>query len=407
MNKPMTPFDVQTALDKWDYAPHVGLLETSIIREILKISSKPGVISFAGGLPAPEMFPLEDMKLCASEVIDLYKSDSLQYSLSLGITPFRDAIAARETMLGAPTKMENIMVTSGSQQGIDTCARAFIDPGDYIITENPTYVGALQAFNFYQTRYATVEMDENGMIVDQLEGAIKKYKPKLIYTVSNFQNPTGITMSLERRYALLELALKYNLPLVEDNPYGEIIFSGTPVPSLKSLGGDAVISLGTFSKILTPGLRIAWINAAPKVLGVFEKVKQCSDLHTSTFAQYLIYAFMKSGKLDPHIKNLIKNYGDKRNWMLKEMDKCFPSELKWTKPDGGLFLWVEMPKEMSGSKMLPKAIEQKVAYVYGSPFFPDRSGDNCFRLNFSHATLEGISEGIKRLGEVIKQEMSL
>jgi len=390
----------RTDPEKWAFAPHVAELQTSIIREILKISSQPGVISFAGGLPAPEMFPLQDMQQAAVESIEEFESTSMQYSLSMGIPPLREAIAKRETASGIPTKAENVLITSGSQQGIELVARAFIDPGDYIITEYPTYVGALQAFNFYQTRYATVDMDENGMLVDQVEKAIKKYKPKLIYTVSNFQNPTGITMSLDRRKALVETAAKYNIPIVDDNPYGEIRFAGKPVASLKEIGGDIVISLGTFSKILAPGLRIAWMNAAKSVMGVFEKVKQCSDLHANTFTQYMIYCYIRSGKLDGHIQELCDNYGAKRRKMLQEMDNYFPEEITWTRPEGGLFLWGEMPDGMSGSKLLPKAIEEKVAYVYGSPFYPDGSGDNTFRLNFSNARLEDVEQGIMRLGKV-------
>ncbi len=406
MSKESLLYEVNAMPEKWDIAPHVLALESSIIREILKISSQPGVISFAGGLPAPEMFPLEDMKQCATEIIDTYKSNCMQYSLSMGITPLRDLIAERETSLGAPTKLDNIIITSGSQQGIELCARAFIDRGDYIITENPTYVGALQAFNFYQARYATVDTDEDGMMVDQVEDAIKKYNPKLIYSVSTFQNPTGITMSEERRHALVEIAVKYDIPLIDDNPYSDIRFAGTPVPSLKAIGGDAVISLGTFSKTLAPGLRIAWVNA-PKMIGsIFEKVKQCTDLHTNTFTQYMVYAFLSAGKLDAHIKRLVKNYGDKRNLMLKEMELHFPDGMTWTKPEGGLFLWVELPKKMSSSKLFEKAIEQKVAYVYGKPFYPHGENDNAFRLNFSNATHETISEGIKRLANVIKDNMA-
>jgi len=406
MSKESLCYEVNAMPEKWDIVPHVLSLGASIIREILKISSQPGVISFAGGLPAPEMFPLEDMKQCAAEIIDTYKSNCMQYSLSMGITPLRDIIAERETKHGSPTKIENIIITSGSQQGIELCARAFIDRGDYIITENPTYVGALQAFNFYQARYATVDMDENGMMVDQVEEAIKKYHPKLIYSVSTFQNPTGITMSEERRHALVELAVKYDIPLIDDNPYGEIRFTGAPVPSLKAIGGDAVISLGTFSKTLAPGLRIAWVNAPKLITSIFEKVKQCTDLHTNTFTQYMVYSFLNAGKLDAHIKRLVKNYGDKRNIMLKEMQEHFPDSMKWTKPEGGLFLWVELPKNMSSSKLFEKAIEQKVAYVYGKPFYPHGQTDYAFRLNFSNATHETISEGIRRLAKVIEDNMA-
>ncbi|MCX6827147.1 MAG: PLP-dependent aminotransferase family protein [candidate division Zixibacteria bacterium] len=405
MSKVHTTPEIKIMPEKWNYAPHVLRLENSIIREILKISSKPGVISFAGGLPAPEMFPLEDLKQSAVEMIDEFGSDSMQYSLSMGISHLRKVVAERETRLGSPTKMENILITTGSQQGIDLCARAFIDPGDYIITEYPTYVGALQAFNFYQTRYASVEMDENGMIVEQVEKAIKKYKPKFIYTVSNFQNPTGITMSEERRRTLVEIASKYNIPIVDDNPYGEIRFTGKAMPSLKDIGGEAVISLGTFSKILAPGLRIAWINASEKAMPIFERVKQCADLNANTFTQYMIYGYMRNGKLDGHIETIKNNYATKKDLMLREMANNFPKGISWTKPEGGLFLWVTLPSDMSAKKLFDKAIEQKVAYVYGKPFYPDGNSENTMRLNYCTASMEMISEGIKRLAKLLRDNM--
>ena len=392
--------------EKWVLADHVGELSTSIIREILKISSQPGVISFAGGLPAPEMFPVEDLKAAAVAVLDQLKSTALQYSLSMGVPPLREAIAERESRKGIETKPANILITSGSQQAIDIIGRAFINPGDYIVCEYPTYVGAMQALNFYQPQYAPVGMDDEGMLVDELENAIKKHHPKFIYTVATFQNPTGITMNLERRKALLEIAAEYNIPVIDDNPYGEIRFSGKPVPDLKAIHGEGVISLGTFSKICSPGLRIAWINGPANMMSDFEKVKQGSDLHTNTFAQYIINHYIRSGLLEKQIPCLIENYGGKCRLMIQEIEKHFPAEIKTTRPDGGLFLWGEMPKKMSGSKLLKKAIEKKVAYVYGSPFYPDNKNDNTFRLNFSNATLENISEGIKRLGGVFKDNLS-
>jgi len=396
---------VKAVPKKWPFTPHVMRLETSIIREILKVSSLPGVISLAGGYPSPDMFPLEDLKKAAIDAIDEYQSTATQYSFSMGVPQLREAIAKRESDQGAGTKMENILITSGSQQGIELCARAFIDPGDYIVTENPTYVGALQAFNFYQAKYATVEMDEDGMLVDQVEDAIKKYNPKMIYTVSTFQNPTGITMTTDRKKALIDVALKYNIPIIDDNPYGELRFSGESIPSMKVLGGDAVISLGTFSKIVAPGLRIAWMNCPREIINVFEKVKQCADLHSNTFTQYMIYKFIESGKLDDHIQKIIESYGAKRSHMLKLMDEIFPKEINYTRPDGGLFLWGELPEGMSGSELLPKAVEEKVTYVYGRPFFPDGSGDNTFRLNFSNASLDTITLAIERLAKVFRENM--
>jgi len=391
--------------DKWKIADHVINLETSIIREILKISSQPGVISFAGGLPAPELFPLEKLKELSAQVIDKYGFKCCQYSLSMGILELREWVAQRTTDKGMPTDPDNVLVTCGAQQGIELLARVFIEPGDYIITENPTYLGALQAFNYYRAKYATVEMDNDGMIIDQVEDKIKKYKPKLIYTVSNFQNPTGITMSEERRIELVKLATKYNLPVIDDNPYGDIRFAGKPVPELKSYGGDQVITLMTFSKIIAPGFRIAWMNAHKSITKQFEKVKQCTDLHTNAFSQYLMYEFVSQGFLEPHIEKIKANYRAKRELMLKVMEETFPEGVTWTKPEGGLFLWLEFPKNFSAKELLPKAIEKKVAYVYGQPFYPGGEGENTMRLNFSNATLEGIDVGIRRLAELIKENM--
>ncbi len=391
--------------EKWGIAPHVLQLETSIIREILKISSQPGVISFAGGLPAPELFPLDDLKRLTGQVIDKYGADAFQYSLSMGITPLRHLLAKRATERGTLSTLENILVVAGAQQGIELIARAFIDPGDYVLVENPTYVGALQAFNYYRAKYVTVEMDKEGMIVEQVEDCLRKYHPKLIYTVSNFQNPTGITMSLERRRALVDAACRHNIPIVDDNPYGEIRFSGERVPTLKSYGGDEVIALRSFSKVVSPGLRLGWINGPSSVMNQFEKVKQCTDLHTSSFGQYLIYEYVNQGYLEPQIERIKADYLAKRNCMIQAMEQHFPIEVSWTRPEGGLFLWVQLPEHLSASKLLPKAINLKVAYVYGSPFFANGGGDNCLRLNFSNATLEMIVEGIKRLGKLFKENM--
>jgi 2-aminoadipate transaminase len=391
--------------DQWKIASHVLNLGASAIREILKISSQPGVISFAGGLPAPELFPLEDLKEAMASAISKYGSACAQYSLSMGITPLRELLAHRATKSGTKSEIENILITSGGQQGIELVARAFIEPGDYILTEYPTYVGALQAFEYYQARYATVEMDDEGMIIDQVEEKLIKNKPKLIYTVSNFQNPTGITMSVPRRKKLIELAMKYNVPIIDDDPYSNIRFSGEKLPTLKSIGGDVVIAIMTFSKILAPGLRLGWMNGPAEIMNYFEKVKQCTDLHTNTLCQYIIYEYLSAGKLEPHIDKLKADYKVKRDLMIKTMRGTFPDGIKWTEPEGGLFLWIELPAHMSAKDLLPKAIELKVAYVHGQPFFPDRRGANSMRLNFSNATHEGIVEGIKRLARLFKENM--
>ena len=395
--------DVQP--EKWPFAPHVVKLETSVIREILKISSQPGVISFAGGLPAPELFPLEDMKATAALVIDKYGPQSLQYSLSRGVPELRRLLAQRASERGTPSTEENILITAGAQQGLELIARAFVDPGDYILTENPTYVGALQAFNYYQAKYCTVDMDGEGMVVDQVAAKIEKYKPCMIYTISNFQNPTGITMSLPRRRALNEVAAHYGIPIIDDNPYGDIRFAGKRLQTLKSMGGDEVIALRTFSKICAPGLRIGWMNGPSQIMGQFEKVKQCTDLHTNSFCQYMMYEWVASGKLEPHIERIKDDYREKRDLMLKQMAEHFPEGITWTEPEGGLFLWVTMPKHMNGKELLPKAVEKKVAFVYGSPFFANGGGENTMRLNFSNASKENIVEGISRLGRLLKDNI--
>ncbi len=391
--------------DLWKIAPHVLKLEASIIREILKISSQPGVISFAGGLPAPELFPLEDLRKIMHDVVDIYGPTAFQYGLTRGVSELRTVIAKRATDRGTPSGIDNILITAGGQQAIELVARAFVDRGDYIITEYPTYVGALQAFNYYQARYATVDMDDQGMIIDQVEEKIKKYKPKLIYTVSNFQNPTGITMSVDRRKELVRIAARYNVPIIDDNPYGDIRFSGERVPTLKSFGNDEVIAIRTFSKIITPGLRIGWLNGPNDILAQLEKVKQCTDLHTNSLCQYIIYEFVKRGLLEPHIEKIIADYRKKRDIMIKTMEETFPPGVRWTHPEGGLFLWVELPEHMSAKDLLPKAVEKKVAYVYGQPFFPDGRGLNTLRLNFSTATHEQIAIGIARLGELFKENI--
>ena len=392
--------EVRTRIDLWQVADHVLELEASIIREILKISSQPGVINFAGGLPAPELFPLDELKVIAVEVMDKYGPDCLQYSLTRGLVPLRKYLAEKATERGTLTEVDNILITAGAQQAIELAARAFIDPGDYILTEYPTYVGALQAFNYYEAKYTTVDMDEEGMIVEQAIEKIEKFKPKLIYTISNFQNPTGVTMSLDRRRQLIDVARNYNIPILDDNPYGDIRFFGDRIPTLKSLGGDDVIAMRTFSKTLAPGFRIGWMNGPADIITQFEKVKQCADLHSSTLCQYIIYEYLRQGRLEPHVELIKADYRNKRNVMLEAMKEHFPPGVTWTKPEGGLFLWVTLPERLSAVELFEEAIKIKVAYVYGQPFFPDRGGKNTLRLNFATAPPDQIIEGIKRLGKL-------
>ncbi|MBI3871850.1 MAG: PLP-dependent aminotransferase family protein [candidate division Zixibacteria bacterium] len=383
------------------FSPFGYNLESSILRDILKFSNQPGVISFAGGLPAPELFPIESIREATDRVLTRFGSQALQYGLSMGYPPLREFIAERVSRRGAAQlTADNILVTAGSQQGLDAVGRAFLDRGDYVVCSRPTYLGALQAFNYYGARYALAEMDDQGMKVETIDPLIREHKPKFIYTVPNFQNPTGITMSLLRRQLLVQKAHQFSVPIVDDNPYGELRYSDEPVPSIKSIGGQAVIQLGTFSKTISPGLRIGWVAASRQLMGVFERVKQSTDLHTNTFAQYVIYEYAKDGALDRHIEVLKKAYHERRDAMLRAMSEFFPDTITWTKPEGGLFLWVRLPVGIDSAPLLPEAIAQKVAFVPGQPFHPDGSGKNTLRLNFSNASLENIHEGIKRLGRV-------
>lgn len=396
MPAPPKPFQ----FEERHFSSYAWNLESSIIREILKISSQPGVISFAGGLPAPELFPVEEIRAAADRVLTRFGSQALQYSLSMGYPPLREFIAERLSTSVLQLTADNIMITAGSQQGLDAVGRAFIERGDYVITSRPTYVGALQAFNYYGARYALAEMDDDGMVVDRIDSLVEAHHPRLVYVVPNFQNPSGISLSEKRRRILIEKAHKHSMPIIEDNPYGELRYSGKPLPSIQSLGGEAVIELGTFSKIISPGLRIGWLAASKQIMGVLERVKQCTDLHTNTFAQYVIYEYIQDGALDRHIERLISSYRERRDAMLRALSEFFPESVTWTKPEGGLFLWVRLPEGVDASALLKPAIEAKVAYVPGMPFYPTGEGRNTLRLNFSNASLEDIHEGIKRLGRV-------
>ena len=384
----------------WILSERAWEMKSSAIREILKVTERPDIISFAGGLPAPELFPVEELKKACDFVLTEYGPPSLQYSITMGYPPLRKFLAERLSQKGSKIAYENIMITGGSQQGLDLVGRAFLDSGSFVVVENPTYLGALQAFKTYNPHYVTVEMDSEGIIIEQVEESIKKHKPRFIYVVANFQNPSGITMSEKRRKELVELAGEYYIPIIDDNPYGELRYKGKDLPSLRELGGERVIELGTFSKLISPGLRIGWIVIPAEIIGVFERMKQSADLHTNTFAQYVIYEYVKNGNLDRHIEILKREYSQRRDAMISFLKKYLPKSVRWTEPEGGLFLWVILPENVSATALLEKAVENKVAYVPGKPFFAREDRDNVLRLNFSNASVEKIEEGIKRLAEV-------
>jgi 2-aminoadipate transaminase len=379
-------------------------LKASEIRELLKLTEMPEIISFAGGLPAPELFPVKEMKQIMQDVLDKDGIAAMQYSTTEGFKPLRNIIAKQRMVnSGVNVTGEDIIITSGSQEGIEFSAKIFVNEGDTIICESPSYMGAINAFKAYRPKFTEIEMDDNGMIMEKLEDVLKKDKKvKMIYTIPDFQNPTGITMSDDRRKRLAELAKEYEVPVIEDNPYGELIFEGTTHPSIKSFDKDGwVIYLGTYSKTFCPGFRIGWICAEPDILQKYVIIKQGVDLQCSSLDQRATALFMETYDLNEHIAEIKKVYGKRRTLMLQSMDQYFPKEIKHTNPYGGLFAWVKLKDGLNSKEILEEALKEKVAYVPGGSFFPNGGRDNHFRLNYSCMPEEKIVEGIKRLGKVL------
>lgn len=387
------------------FAKRMDNLKASEIRELLALTADPSIISFAGGLPAAELFPIDAWIEASNKVMKNNGAAALQYGPTDGFARLREHCVTRMEKVGCKdVKPEDIQILSGSQQGLDFVPRIFIDPGDYIIVESPTYLGALNAFKAYEPKFLQVALDEDGMILEDLEEKLKNHdNVKFIYVISDFQNPSGKTWTLERRKGLIELANKYDVMILEDNPYGELRFEGEVQPSLRSLDTeDRVIFMGTFSKIFSPGIRVGWFNAAPKVLEKFNLVKQGADLQTSTTTQMILSQFLDDNDLEAHIDQIIKVYGKRKNVMVDAMKKYFPEEVTFTNPEGGLFLWVTLPEGLNARDIAVKAIEQKVAFVPGGAFYPESPEENHFRLNYSCMPEDKIEEGIKRLGDVLK-----
>jgi 2-aminoadipate transaminase len=398
------------------YAQRTQRMSGSIIRELLKLTEQEGVISFAGGLPAPDVFPVEQVRATTERVLRDHGAQALQYGATEGYRPLREMLARHTGRYGLHITPDNILITSGSQQALDLLGKIFVNRGDRILAENPTYLGALQAWNSYGAEYITVKTDEQGMDTGEIEAAFRA-GPKFIYVLPNFQNPTGVTLSLERRRKLVSLADRYGVPIIEDDPYGQLRYEGKHLPPVAVLDERSwhkdgycysgnVIYLSTFSKTLAPGLRIGWVVAAPEVIRKLALAKQGADLHTSTFNQIVAYEVARDGFLDLHISLIRKVYGERRDIMLEAMCEHFPEGVQWTHPQGGLFLWVTLPERLDSADLLKKALERGVAFVPGGPFHPCGGGNNTFRLNFSNATPDAIREGIARLGDVLKAELA-
>lgn len=387
-------------------------MKASAIRELLNLVNNPEIISLAGGMPDPELFPTETIAEISKHVFINNGGKALQYGPTEGIKPLRDTLVRMALEEGITNiEVDNLIITTASQQGLQLVAQIFIDPGDPVIVEAPSYVGGLQAFQAFQADFITVPMDEEGIKTDILEEKIKELKnkgknPKFIYVIPNFQNPAGVTMSLGRRKKLLEISHTFGIPVIEDDPYGEIRFEGEKIPSLLELDKIGnVLALRTFSKILAPGLRLGWIIGEKEIVRKIAIAKQAADLCSPSSTQYIADKFIRDGYLSNYLSKVREVYKMKKDTMLLALEKYFPKECTWTKPTGGMFVWVETPEYIDTDALFYEAIQEKVAYVIGSAFYPYGEDKRHMRLNFTLPTPEKIDEGIRRLGELLKKKI--
>jgi 2-aminoadipate transaminase len=380
---------------------------------LLKLTQVPNFISLAGGLPNPQAFPVDVIHDCIEKVFETNIHNALQYGTTEGLPLLRDVLAERmKKRKNIDCEVHDVLITSGAQQALSFVAFNFLDPGDTYITSAPTYLGALQAFHAYEANCESIPMNDEGIDIDSLCRNLERLRrtgvlPKFLYTVATYQNPSGESISLRHRKELLNIASEYDFLIVEDDPYGELVFEGNPIPPIKSFDTKGrVIYIGTFSKVLAPGFRIAWVVASKDILDKFIFTKQSTDLCSNVFSQYVAYEYIKGGYLDIQIDQIRKLYKHKRDIMVQAIKKYFPKNVKWVLPHGGMFLWVTLPRNINTRIMFKRALAKKVAYVVGDAFYPDSSKYNSMRLNFSYSDDKVIVEGIKRLSEVIKEEMA-
>lgn len=385
------------------FADRITDVPRSFIREILKIALDPNIISFAGGLPNRELFPVQELTAATNEVFTIYGSDIFQYSNSEGFFKLREYIAGNYHKKGLAIAPENILITNGAQQGLDLLGKVLVNEGDDVIIEEPGYLGAIQAFSLYKPRFAPVPVGEQGMDVTQLQARVAEGRNKLIYSVPNFQNPSGITYTTENREQIADIIDHKGIFMIEDDPYGDLRFSGTPKPSFKHYLPDQTILLGSFSKIVVPGFRIGWIAAPDKIFEKLLIAKQAADLHTCHFTQYIIYQYLMKNDMDAHIRKVIQAYGEQCQGMLEGIDAYFPVGVQSTRPEGGMFLWVTLPFNLSAMDLFNLAVKEQVVFVPGDPFYVNKKGVNTLRLNFSCVDCDTIQTGIRRLGDAIRQ----
>lgn len=391
-------------MTQFKYSKRVPADGTDAVGAILQAAADPKIISFAGGLPAPELFPVNEMKATVDKVFEEHGQEAMQYGAAKGVTALREVIQQHvKEKENVDSELDNVLVTTGSEQALDLVGKAFVDPGDTVLVEQPTYLCALDVFRSYGANFASVEMDEDGMKMDALEEALKANpNTKLIYTVPNFQNPTGRTMTEERRKQLAELAEKYDVYVLEDNPYGEIRFAGQHVPAVKSFDKSGhVFYMSTFSKTLTPGFRLGWLVADKAVVNKLTVLKQSADLHTDNLAQFAVAQFFADNDVDAHVKEISALYGKRKDLMLEGIKKYFPEGVKYTDPEGGMFLWVEVPGVDDTVELFKECLEHDVAFVPGDPFFAGEVQPGAFRLNYSNMKEDQIEVGLKRLGAAL------
>ncbi len=391
---------------KGQFAQRMASVQKSFLREILEVARRPGIISFAGGLPNPNYFPIEGIRTAADKVLATAGADALQYAPTMGYLPLREFIAQRyEEKIGLTVHPDEILITSGSQQGLDLVGKILLDKGDVVLVENPSYLGGLMALRLYEPEFVTVPMEDDGVDTAVLQQRAQDNNVKLFYALPNFQNPTGISYSLEKRQKTAEIMRDTHTFFIEDDPYSELRFTGESLPLIANTYRETGFVLGSFSKIVSPGMRLGWTVAPPPLMDNLVIAKQGSDLHTNYFAQRILHQFLIDNELDAHINTLRSVYHEQRELMISIIEETFPDEIDCLVPDGGMFLWLTLPKGMSAMELFKIAIEQNVLFVPGAPFYPDAGVENTLRLNFSNTNKANIEEGMTRLAKAVRQAM--
>lgn len=388
---------------QWHFSQRAQQLKSSAIREILKVTMRPEIISFAGGLPSPETFPVERMRAAYDSVLTRQGKVALQYGPTDGYAPLREWIAASLSIDGAKILPDQVMMLSGSQQGLDLLGKVLIDEGSKVLVETPSYLGALQAFSVYQPEFVSVATDDGGLLPDAVR--VAGQGARLLYALPNFQNPTGRTLSIERRVSLVDTCATMGLPLIEDDPYGALSYRSDPLPKMLTMNPDGVIYMGSFSKVLTPGIRLGYVVAPLPLVRKLEQAKQAADLHTAQLTQMVVHEVIKDGFLQQHIPTIRKLYADQCQAMLAALAEFFPAAVRWTRPEGGMFIWITLPGHIDSMQLLEEALAQNVAFVPGAPFYANEPERNTLRLSFVTVSPEKIREGIAKLGKLIAAKL--